>query len=112
MAVSVRMDPLLEMELDLAAKRQGITKSQFIIGAVERALGRKDPAALYQEMMEDSAEHRVAEAEPTLEARPLKATLRDKLQRKHEAEQSDWLAYQQAKQRGEPWPPEGEGQAA
>ncbi|MGD9550944.1 MAG: toxin-antitoxin system HicB family antitoxin [Burkholderiaceae bacterium] len=35
MAVSVRMDPLLEKELALAAKRQGITKSQFIIEAVE-----------------------------------------------------------------------------
>ena len=43
MAVSVRMDPLLEKELDLAAKRMGITKSQFVIDAVERALGRKNP---------------------------------------------------------------------
>jgi len=46
MAVSVRMDPLLEKELDLAAKRLGITKSQFVIDAVERALGRKDPHEL------------------------------------------------------------------
>ena len=112
MAVSVRMDPLLEMELDLAAKRQGITKSQFIIGAVERALGRKDPAALYQQVMKDVADHHVAEAAPALDARPLKAGLRAKLHSKFEAEQSDWLAYQQAKQRGEPWPPAGEGQAA
>lgn len=42
MAVSVRMDPLLERELELAAKRRGITKSQFIVEAVERALGRKN----------------------------------------------------------------------
>ena len=40
MAVSVRMSPLLEKELELAAQRQGVTKSQFIIDAVERALGR------------------------------------------------------------------------
>ena len=46
MAVSVRMDPLLEKQLDQAAKRQGITKSQFIIDAVERALGRKNPYEL------------------------------------------------------------------
>ena len=46
MAVSVRMDPLLERELELAAKRRGITKSQFIIDAVERALGRKNPYEL------------------------------------------------------------------
>lgn len=46
MAVSVRMDPLLERQLELAAQRQGITKSQFIISAVERALGRKNPYEL------------------------------------------------------------------
>ena len=46
MAVSVRMDPLLERELELAAKRKGMTKSQFIIEAVERSLGRKNPYEL------------------------------------------------------------------
>lgn len=56
MAVSVRMDPLLERELELVAKRQGLTKSQFIINAVERALGRKDPYALYQQVMREVAE--------------------------------------------------------
>jgi len=53
MTVSVRMDPLLERELELAAKRQGITKSQFIIEAVERSLGRKNP---YEMMMALKAE--------------------------------------------------------
>ena len=43
MAVSVRMNPELEKELELAAQSKGITKSQFIIDAVEHALGRKDP---------------------------------------------------------------------
>lgn len=37
MAVSVRMDPLLGKQLEQAAKRQGVTKSQAIIDAVERA---------------------------------------------------------------------------
>jgi predicted DNA-binding protein len=46
MAVSVRMEPLLEKELELAARRKGVTKSQFIIEAVERALGRKNPYEL------------------------------------------------------------------
>ena len=46
MAVSVRMDPLLEKELELAAQRRGVTKSQFIIDAVEKALGRRDAYAL------------------------------------------------------------------
>ena len=51
MAVSVRMDPLLEKQLDLAAKRQGVTKSQFIIDAVERALGRKNPYELMKALV-------------------------------------------------------------
>ena len=38
MVMSVRMDPLLERELELAAQRKGVTKSQFVIEAVERAL--------------------------------------------------------------------------
>ena len=53
MTISVRMDPLLEKELELAAKRQGVTKSQFVIGAVERALGRRNP---YELMMALKAE--------------------------------------------------------
>ncbi|MBS0449141.1 MAG: hypothetical protein JSR59_24735 [Proteobacteria bacterium] len=55
MALSVRMDPLMERELELAAKRKGVTKSQFIIEAVERALGRKDAHAL---MVQLKAEER------------------------------------------------------
>jgi len=46
MTVSVRMEPLLEKRLEQAAQRRGITKSQFIIDAVERALGGNDPHAL------------------------------------------------------------------
>lgn len=46
MAISVRMDPLLEKEMELAAKRKGLTKSQFVINAVQMALGKRDPHAL------------------------------------------------------------------
>ena len=46
MAVSVRMHPLLEKQIEQAAKRQGITKSQFIIDAESRSLGRKNPYEL------------------------------------------------------------------
>lgn len=56
MAVSVRMDPLLEKELELAAQRQGVTKSQFIIDAVERALGRKDPYQLLLQVQAEAAQ--------------------------------------------------------
>ena len=53
MAVSVRMNPELEKELELAAQSKGITKSQFIIDTVEHALGRKDP---YQLLLQVRAE--------------------------------------------------------
>ena len=107
MAVSVRMDPLMEKELELAAKRRGVTKSQFIIDAVGRALGRKDPAALYQQVMESTPTYDAADAMLPQDGRPL----RTKLEGKQAADAADWLAYQQAKQRGEPWPPAGEGAA-
>lgn len=58
MTISVRMDPLLERELELAAKRQGVTKTQFVIGAVERALGRRNP---YELMMTLKAEEERAD---------------------------------------------------
>ena len=56
MAVSVRMNPLLEKELELAAQRKGVTKSQFIIDAVERALGRKNPYELRLQAKAEMAE--------------------------------------------------------
>ena len=63
MVTSVRTEPLLEMDLELAAKKQGITKSQFIIDAVQRALGRKNPFDL---MMKIKAEED-ARADPAVE---------------------------------------------
>ena len=93
MAVSVRMDPLLESELELAAQRQGITKSQFIIAAVERALGRKNPYALMLALKaeEPRVAYRVgkqARMQAPAGERPYdpaasKAALRAKLKAKH-----------------------------
>lgn len=93
MAVSVRMDPLLEKELELAAKRKGITKSQFIVEAVERALGRKDPAALYRQVMEEAAHHHVAEGVPDDALPGHKAALRTSLRAEHAGQQDDYAAY-------------------
>ncbi len=85
MAVSVRMDPLLEIELQQAAERQGITKSQFIIAAVERALGRKNPYALMLALKteEPRAAHKVTQQ--PYESVASKAALRKKLKAKHDA---------------------------
>lgn len=110
MAVSVRMDPLMEKELELAAKRRGITKSQFIIDAVERALGRRDPLALLHQVKEEFAPYRVergaseatgADDSPPDEQRDL---LREKLRAQHAAHQADYAAYLKAKAKEPPVP--------
>ena len=113
MAVSVRMDPLLEKELEQAARRQGVTKSQFIIAAVERALGRKDPAQLYHQVMEEAAQYRVGEGVQD-DTPPLSTgdRLRSKLRAQHEAHSRDWLAYQEARKKGVAWVPGDEDDAA
>ena len=55
MAISVRIDPILEKELELAAKWQGVTKSQFVIDAVQCALGRKNPYPLLLQVQAEEA---------------------------------------------------------
>ncbi len=90
MAVSVRMDPLMEKELELAAKRKGVTKSQFIIDAVERALGRKDPYALMMQFKSEEARPEYATVARAFEGKELsydteksRAALIAKLRAKH-----------------------------
>ena len=100
MAVSVRMDPLLEKELELAASRQGVTKSQFIIDAVERALGRKEPAQLYHQVMEEAARYQVGEGAADAELAPHQAALRQSLRQAHTQQQDDYAAY--LAERGKP----------
>ena len=100
MAVSVRLEPLLEKELELTAKRLGVSKSQFIISALERALGRKNP---YDLLLKVQAEVREPLSESPDRLSPTKAAIRAKLKAEHNASQADWLAFQQAKARGESW---------
>ncbi len=91
MAVSVRMDPLLEAELEQAAQRQGVTKSQFIIAAVERALGRKNPYELMvalraeEEVLPSRSGKLAAARDRPYEASAAKAALRGRLKIKHGA---------------------------
>ncbi|GAB4211125.1 MAG: hypothetical protein Fur007_00730 [Rhodoferax sp.] len=101
MAVSVRMEPLLERELELAAKRRGISKSQFIVEAVERALERKDPAELYRKVMEEMANYQIGtdvDADGPVERAPHKQALHDKLRAKHDQENADYALYLNARQ--------------
>lgn len=111
MAVSVRMDPLLEQELEAAAKRQGVTKSQFIIDAVERALGRRDPYRLLLKVQRAyGLTHEVNEP-PARAAEPAtrKERYRRDLREKHEADLRDWKAYHEAKRQGRTWKPDDDG---
>ncbi len=87
MAISVRMDPLLEKELELAAQRQGVTKSQFVVNAVERALGRKNPYELMMALKaeEPRAAYTVKGTEQPYDSVKSKAAVRDKLKAKHSA---------------------------
>jgi hypothetical protein len=103
MTVSVRMNPLLENELEQAAKRQGVSKSQFVIDAVERALGRKEPGALLLQVRQEFAEYRVdaspkvtaSVSEATSSDRPFKQKIKDLLQAKHEDRLADWQVFQE-----------------
>lgn len=90
MAVSVRMDPLLERELEVAAKRLGKTKSQFIIDAVERSLGRKNPYELMQKLIAEEQAgaygplpKKTASRELPYDTETSKQALRAKLRVKH-----------------------------
>lgn len=99
MAVSVRMESFLERELELAAQRRGISKSQFIIEAVESALGHKDPGKLLQQVREEFAPLRVAEAAAggaVLPAGSHAERLRTVLRERHEANLDDWARRQSA----------------
>lgn len=85
MAVSVRMDPLLEIELQQAADRQGISKSQFIIAAVERALGRKNPYELMVALQAEEPRVKYKSIQAPYDSVASKAALRKKLRAKHDA---------------------------
>ena len=50
MAVSVRLDPVVDARLTQQAALLGVTKSDFIKDALERVLGMKDPATLLREV--------------------------------------------------------------
>lgn len=110
MAVSVRLEPMLEKELELTAKRMGVTKSQFIVSALERALGRKNP---YELLLKVRSEVREPLPESELTASPTKAAVRAKLHSKRAASQADWQAFQEAKKQGQTWSaPDSEVDAA
>lgn len=93
MAVSVRMDPLLEKELEQAARRLGQTKSQFIIDAVERALGRKDPAQIYHRVMEEAKQYQIGEGAADADLPAHQVALRQSLRETYARQQDEYADY-------------------
>lgn len=90
MAISVRVNPLLEKELELAAKRLGVTKSQFVVEAIERALGRKNPHELMLKLIAEedarsdpSVERAFKGYEQPYSADSARAFIKKKLKEKH-----------------------------
>ena len=91
MAVSVRLEPLLERELELAAKRLGLTKSQFIVSALEKALGRKNPYDLLMQVKSETGVATVTSPQTDdagfkgdlSDSTATRAYIRDKLRKKH-----------------------------
>jgi RHH-type rel operon transcriptional repressor/antitoxin RelB len=78
----------------------GVTKSQFIVSALERALGRKNP---YELLLKVQAEVREPLPEGNEFLSPTKAAIRSKLKAKQHANQADWLAFHEAKKQGKVW---------
>ena len=97
MTISVRMDTLLERELELVAKRRGITKSQFVIEAVERALGHKDPYQLLLQAREPETGYRTGAPTERPKDDPAGSDnvgerVRQKLKSRHAKANAEWLA--------------------
>ena len=46
MALSVRLDPELESRVEQESRRLGVTKTAFVVDALERVLGLKNPYEL------------------------------------------------------------------
>ena len=101
MLYSVQLEPLLETELEQAARRLGVSPSQFIVSAVEQALAQaKEDGLPFQpsrhgEVLPESMEHLSA----------TKLAIRSKLKAQRGSNQDDWLAYQEAQKQGRQWVP-------
>ena len=50
MAISLQLEPELETRLEEEARKLGISKSEFVIDALERTLGMKNPAELLSQV--------------------------------------------------------------
>ena len=77
MAMSVRLDPVLELRVEQESRRLGITKSEFVKDALARVLGLTNPAELLSNVRSGKTMGN-REASRNVSAR-MKAKLRAKL---------------------------------
>ena len=76
MALSVRLDPVLESRIEQETRRLGISKSEFVKDAIERVLGLKNPVDLLDHVRRAGPMRRPAASAQT--GAGLKARLRAK----------------------------------
>ena len=98
---SVQLEPWLEKELEQAARRLGVSPSQFIVSAVEQALAQAKQDGL--SLQPSRQEGVLPESMESMSA--TKLAIRFKLKAQRAANQDDWLAYQEAKKQGRQWIP-------
>lgn len=82
MALSVRLDPILEARLEQEARKLGITKSEFVKDALERVLGLKNPYTLLMQVRDADA-YGVAQPTVTYDSENVSALVKEKLRAKH-----------------------------
>ena len=107
MPYAVQLEPMLEKELEQAAHRLGVSPSQFIISAVERALAQAKEDGLPLE----PSRHGEVLPERMESLSMTKLAIRSKLMAQRASNQDDWLAYQEAKKQGSQWVPTASQQA-
>ena len=104
---SVQLEPWLEKELEQAARRLGVSPSQFIVSAVEQALAQAKQDGL--SLQPSRQEGVLPESMESMSA--TKLAIRSKLKAQRAANQDGWLAYQEAKKQGRQWVPKASEQA-
>lgn len=103
----VQLESWLEKELEQAARRLGVSPSQFIVSAVEQALAQAKQDGL--SLQPSRQEGVLPESMESMSA--TKLAIRSKLKAQRAANQDDWLAYQEAKKQGRQWVPTASEQA-
>jgi hypothetical protein len=56
MTTSIELDPVLDKLVELEAKRQGISKSEFVSKALDQVISPKSPLEIYRQVFNPSPE--------------------------------------------------------